>query len=117
VGIAGADAGGRRHNVYVHAKIMLMDDSWGTIGSCNIAARSFFGDTEMNATFWDAEVARALRRELLYEHLAVDTATMDDRAALALYRRTADANRRKRETGDPAWQGNAFTLNPATYAA
>jgi phosphatidylserine/phosphatidylglycerophosphate/cardiolipin synthase-like enzyme len=115
VGIAGADAAGGRHNVYVHAKIMLIDDAWLTIGSCNIAKRSFFGDSEINATVWDPAVVRALRCELLAEHLDVDTSGMDDRAALALYRRIAADNRAKRDSGAGDWQGNAFTLDPAAY--
>ncbi len=116
VGIAGPSADGGRHDVYVHAKIMLIDDVWATIGSCNIAGRSFFGDTEVNASLWDPSVVRALRCELLLEHLGVDTGDLDDRAALTLYREIAAANRIRREAGDPDWQGNAFTLDPARYA-
>ncbi|MFO1013614.1 MAG: phosphatidylserine/phosphatidylglycerophosphate/cardiolipin synthase family protein [Caulobacteraceae bacterium] len=115
VGVAGADADGRRHNVYVHAKIMLIDDAWMTIGSCNIARRSFFGDVEINASVWDPAVVRALRCDLLAEHLDTDTSSLDDRAALALYRRVAAENRVRRDAGDTAWQGLAFTLDPATY--
>jgi cardiolipin synthase len=115
VGIAGPDADGARSNVYVHAKIMLIDDSWATIGSCNIGQRSFFGDTEMNASFWDPDVVGALRVELLAEHLGLDTGALDDRAALALYRQIAEANRLKRDAGNADWQGNAFALDPATY--
>ncbi|MDO8380241.1 phosphatidylserine/phosphatidylglycerophosphate/cardiolipin synthase family protein [Phenylobacterium sp.] len=117
VGIAGPTSAGGRQNVYVHAKIMLIDDAWATIGSCNIAPRSFFGDTEMNATFWDPPVVAALRRDLLAEHLEIDTTGLDDRAALGLYRQVATANRLKREAGDADWQGIAFALDPATYGA
>ena len=115
VGIAGSDDEGRRHNVYVHAKVMLVDDAWMTIGSCNIAKRSFFGDIEMNASIWDPAVTRATRCELLMEHLGVDTSGLDDREALALYRKVAAENRGKREAGQNDWQGLAFQLDPATY--
>ena len=37
-------------------------------------------------------------------------------AALALYRRVAQENRRRRDAGDQAWQGIVFSLDPATYA-
>lgn len=117
VGIAGADAEGRRHNVYVHAKVMLVDDAWMTIGSCNIARRSFFGDIEINASVWDPAVVRATRCALLAEHLETETADLDDRAALALYRRIAGENRARRDAGHGDWQGLAFTLDPATYGA
>jgi phosphatidylserine/phosphatidylglycerophosphate/cardiolipin synthase-like enzyme len=114
-GIAGRGAGGARHDVYVHAKVMLVDDAWATIGSCNLHAASVLGNGEMNATFWDPPVVRALRCELLAEHLGMDTADLDDRAALCEYRRIARENRRRRDAGDPDWQGLAFGLDPSTY--
>ncbi len=115
-GIASANAEGQRANIYVHSKMMLVDDAWATIGSCNLHGFSLFGNTEMNATFWDPAVVRALRCDLLAEHLGEDTASLDDRAALALYRRVAADNRRRREAGDHQWQGIVFSLDPATYA-
>ena len=115
VGIAGLDARGYRSNIYVHSKIMLVDDGWATIGSCNLHASSLTGNTEMNAAIWDPKVVRALRRELLAEHLDRDTTGIDDRAALRLYGEIARENRRRREAGDFKWQGLAFSLDPATY--
>ena len=55
--------------VYVHAKIMLVDDAWATIGSCNMHAYSLSGHSEMNVSFWDATVVHALRCQLFGEHL------------------------------------------------
>jgi phosphatidylserine/phosphatidylglycerophosphate/cardiolipin synthase-like enzyme len=115
VGIAGRSADGARHDVYVHAKVMLVDDTWATIGSCNLHAFSVLGNTEMNATFQDPAAVRALRCELLSEHLGRDTSDLDDRAALAEYRRIAVDNRRRRDAGDPEWEGLAFSLDPAAY--
>jgi cardiolipin synthase A/B len=117
VGIAGPDAQGRRSNIYVHSKIMLVDDAWATIGSCNLHANSLYGNTEMNASIWDREVVHALRCELLTEHLDQDTAGIDDRAALCRYREIARENCRRRDAGDFKWQGLAFSLDPATYGA
>jgi phosphatidylserine/phosphatidylglycerophosphate/cardiolipin synthase-like enzyme len=117
VGIAGMNAAGSRSNIYVHAKIMLIDDAWATIGSCNLHARSLTGHSEMNASVWDPEVVRALRCELLAEHLGRDTAALDDRAALRLYREIARANARRRDANDSGWQGLAFSLDPAMYGA
>jgi phosphatidylserine/phosphatidylglycerophosphate/cardiolipin synthase-like enzyme len=117
VGIAGPNARGGRSNVYVHAKVMLIDDAWATIGSCNLHAHSLTGHSEMNASIWDPEVVRALRCELLAEHLGRGTADIDDRAALRLYREIARENRRKRDANDFRWQGLAFSLDPAMYGA
>jgi phosphatidylserine/phosphatidylglycerophosphate/cardiolipin synthase-like enzyme len=114
-GLAGTGAAGDRNDVYVHAKVMLVDDAWATIGSCNLHASSLFGNTEMNATFWDPKVVRALRRELLAEHVGQDTGHLDDRTALGLYRQVARENRRRRDAGSRDWQGLAFSLDPATY--
>jgi cardiolipin synthase A/B len=115
VGIAALDEAQRRSNVYVHGKIMLVDDAWATIGSCNLHANSLFAQTELNASFWDAATVRALRCELFAEHLDRDTAAMDSRTALELYRRVAGENRLKRDSGDGDWQGLAFRLDAATY--
>jgi phosphatidylserine/phosphatidylglycerophosphate/cardiolipin synthase-like enzyme len=114
-GIAGRGAAGGRHDVYVHAKVMLIDDAWATIGSANLHDASAFGNSELNVTFQDPAVVRALRRDLLAEHLGRDTADLDDRSALAAYRRIARENRRRRDAGDAGWEGLAFSLDPATY--
>ena len=115
-GIAANRAPGAYQNVYVHAKIALVDDAWATIGSANVGNRSFFGDTELNASFWHAPTVRSLRAELLREHLALDTAHLDDRAAFALYREVARANRARRDSGLPL-EGMALALDPASYAS
>jgi hypothetical protein len=103
-GIAAPDAKGSRRNIYVHSKIMLVDDAFATIGSCNLHAHSLSGHTEMNASIWDPKVARALRCELLTEHLGQDTAGIDDGSALRLFREIASANRRKRDANYFNWQ-------------
>jgi cardiolipin synthase len=115
VGIAGMDALGRRSNIYVHSKIMLVDDAWATIGSCNLHAFSLSGHTEMNASIWDPKLVRTLRCELLAEHLDRDTAALDDRSALRLYSEIARENRRRRDANNCKWQGLAFSLDPAGY--
>jgi cardiolipin synthase len=54
--------------VYVHAKLMIVDDVWATIGSCNLHAYSLGGHSEMNVSIRDAVLARGLRQELLERH-------------------------------------------------
>ena len=108
VGIA-ALAGQERRPVYVHCKLMIVDDVWTTIGSCNLHANSLGGATEMNASIWDAAVARDLRCAVFHRHLGVDTASLSDVEAVRLYRDIADTN------GGAGWQGEAFTLEPQKY--
>src|SRR5947209_20615692 len=58
VGIAAMNGEGARRDIYVHGKIMLVDDEWATIGSCNLHSNSLSGHTEMNASIWHATVVR-----------------------------------------------------------
>jgi cardiolipin synthase A/B len=115
VGIASNDAKGTRTNIYVHAKLMLIDDAWATIGSCNLHRNSLSGHTELNVSFWSPEHVRSLRCKLLSEHLGRDTDHLDDREALILYHRVAIENAHKRRVGRNDWDGLAFKLDPATY--
>jgi phosphatidylserine/phosphatidylglycerophosphate/cardiolipin synthase-like enzyme len=102
-------------DVYVHSKIALVDDVWCTIGSTNVANRSFYGDTELNASFWHGPTVSDLRRELLLEHLAVDTAGEDDVEALRRFGRIARENAPRYARGEKL-AGLAHALDPATYA-
>ena len=115
-GIAANHGRGAYQNVYVHAKIALVDDVWSTIGSANLGNRSFFGDTELNASFWHRPTVHTLRRDLLLEHLDIDTGDLDARAALQLFHEVARKNTVLRAAGEPM-TSLAFALDPATYAS
>jgi cardiolipin synthase len=115
-GLAGLMPDGSRANVYVHGKLMLVDDVFATIGSTNFAERSFRNQTEMNVSYQHRSAVMALRCDLFNEHLAQDTAMLDAIAAMRLFAVTARANARRRAAGETAWQGLAFALEPSTYA-
>ena len=70
----------------------------------------------MNASIWDAAVARDSALPLFQQHLGLDTAALDDRTALRQFRDIARGNRLKMESHAPEWQGLAFALSPETYA-
>jgi phosphatidylserine/phosphatidylglycerophosphate/cardiolipin synthase-like enzyme len=106
---------GKRRAAYVHAKMMVVDDAWATVGSCNLHGFSLAGHCEMNASIWDEAVARELRSRLFARHLGLDTAGLDDRAALRLFQEIAGKNRDRMERSDSAWQGLAFALSPQDY--
>jgi cardiolipin synthase len=114
-GIAGLSADGQRKSVYVHAKLMLVDDEWATVGSCNLHRYSLFGNAEMNATFWSPDTVHAFRCALFQEHVDHDTSPLDDRTALRVFRKVALENRERFNAGDHTWQGLAFALDPARY--
>lgn len=65
---------------------------------------------------WLTAVARDLRCRLFARHLGIDTAPLDDRAALRQFRDIARGNRLRLESRAPDWQGLAFALSPETYA-
>lgn len=65
--------------VDVHAKVMIIDDVWVTIGSANINDRGFKFEAEINAVLLDKAQSRDLRLRLMAEHLEVP---MDQREAV-----------------------------------
>jgi len=116
-GLAGRDANGTRHPVHVHAKLMIIDDVWATAGSCNLHRYSLYGNSELNIAFADAVTVRALRCELLLEHLGRDTSAFDGRSALRAFRAVAEQNANRRHGGDPDWEGIACALDPLQWWA
>ena len=113
--ISGRSPGGLRSDVYVHSKLMVVDDRWATVGSCNLHRASVAGNLELNVSVWDPHVARSLRCELMAEHLGHSVNDLDDRAALSRLRDLAHRNRRRRDEGDSAWEGLVLALDPASY--
>jgi phosphatidylserine/phosphatidylglycerophosphate/cardiolipin synthase-like enzyme len=109
-GIAGPGSEGKRHPIWVHAKLMLIDGVWATIGSCNLHQFSLFGNSELNAAFFDPDTVRALRVRLFAEHLGCDTSHLDERTALRHFRDIAQGNRSRFDAGRQDWQGLAFSL-------
>ncbi|MBA3842605.1 MAG: phospholipase [Actinobacteria bacterium] len=59
----------RAQQVYVHAKIGIVDDRWLAIGSANLNSHSFYNDTEACLITCDPVVATATRKRLWREHL------------------------------------------------
>src|ERR1043166_1431905 len=57
--------------VDTHAKLMIVDDEWYTIGSCNINERGFLYEGEMNIRVHNPADAFSLRKRLWSEHLQV----------------------------------------------
>jgi cardiolipin synthase len=110
------DGAGR--DIYVHAKVAVVDDEWATIGSANAMFRSFREDTEMNATVWDAAVAKDLRHQLMAEHLGEPGANGkldDDVGSVAILRERALENREARREGR-ALRGQIYAIRPEEWA-
>jgi len=95
---------GRRRDVYVHSKMMIVDDEWMTIGSANLERASLERATELNVVCWDAEVVAGVRGDLFAEHGVADGAVTGPRGA-------ARTNAR-----DGRAAGLLVALDPARYA-
>jgi phosphatidylserine/phosphatidylglycerophosphate/cardiolipin synthase-like enzyme len=54
--------------VYIHAKLMIVNDAFLTLGSANINTRSMQVDSELNACLDRPEIAKPLRQELWGRH-------------------------------------------------
>ena len=106
---------GAYDEVYVHTKAAIVDDRWATIGSTNIANRSFFGDTEMNASFWHPETVRSFRTELLSAHHGGDLGALDFPTSLRELRSRAVAIRRRKESG-ALLEGFTYALDLAAWS-
>jgi phosphatidylserine/phosphatidylglycerophosphate/cardiolipin synthase-like enzyme len=63
---------GDAEQVYVHAKIGIVDDRWLCIGSANLNEHSLFNDTEACVITTDEELVRDTRLRLWREHLRRD---------------------------------------------
>ena len=67
-----------REDIYVHSKLLLVDDEFVTIGSANLVDLSLDADhSELNASCWDAGVVADLRKQLMAEHMGVAPEAVD----------------------------------------
>lgn len=84
----------RRQEVDLHAKLMIVDDLFLTLGSCNLNDRGFELEGELNLAVVDEALARETRLRLWREHLDDDERLGKDLATdLATWRDHAERNR------------------------
>ncbi|MEE1922771.1 phospholipase D-like domain-containing protein [Pseudomonas sp. 148P] len=79
--------------VYIHSKLMIVNDVFTTLGSANINTRSMQVDTEMNVAHEWMSVTRDLRRRLWDLHTNKKGAQDDPRQAFISWRRIMNKNR------------------------
>jgi phosphatidylserine/phosphatidylglycerophosphate/cardiolipin synthase-like enzyme len=60
-------------DVYVHSKLMIVDDVFTTLGSANVNTRSMQVDSELNICIEDPAVTRPLREHLFGMHAGAAT--------------------------------------------
>jgi len=132
-----ADAGGRLRvvypvadggeDVYLHSKVLVVDDRLARVGASNISNRAMTLDTELDAAVeWEGDETKAraiasFRDGLVGEHLGVDAETVArlvaEHGSLV---RAIDELRETRPEGArtllPLPEGKASTLIPASWA-
>lgn len=105
---------GRCEDVYVHTKSAIVDDVWATIGSTNFINRSFFGDTELNLSFWGTQPVSLFRKAILSLHHGASLHDLGLAPALRAFRDRALDNRDRKELGEPL-DGFAHMLSAASW--
>ncbi len=92
-------------NVYVHAKLMLVDDEFTLVGSANIGQRSmtFDGELQLGVIDQAEQFTRDFRNALWEEHLQINIPN-DPNAAYTLFKNRTNGNqgRVRRYTPIPA---------------
>lgn len=63
--------------IYVHSKLLIVDDKWITIGSANIDKNGFKDSTEVNVGITSSSLAKQLRKRLWAEHTGLLENTMN----------------------------------------
>jgi phosphatidylserine/phosphatidylglycerophosphate/cardiolipin synthase-like enzyme len=67
----------RAAQVYVHAKVGIVDDRWLIVGSANLNEHSLYNDTEACIITCDEELARETRLRLWREHLGCEDVSFE----------------------------------------
>jgi phosphatidylserine/phosphatidylglycerophosphate/cardiolipin synthase-like enzyme len=79
--------------VYIHSKLMIVDDVFTTHGSANINTRSMQVDSELNIAHEWADETQALRRRLWGLHTAEQGMQDDPKAAFEAWQDIINRNK------------------------
>uniref|UniRef100_UPI00056A25F4 phospholipase D-like domain-containing protein n=1 Tax=Paraburkholderia dilworthii TaxID=948106 RepID=UPI00056A25F4 len=81
---SGLDANNRMayREIYIHSKLMLIDDVFVTLGSANLNQRSMAVDSEINVAATGHEWASGLRQRVFELHSGGATSGTGDRARM-----------------------------------
>lgn len=86
--------------VYIHSKLMIVDDVFTTHGSANINTRSMQVDSELNIAHEWADETQALRRRLWKLHTAGKGMQDDPETAFKAWQDTIDENKKMKNDKD-----------------
>lgn len=100
----------KRRQIYVHSKIMIVDDKWITIGSANIDKNGFKDSSEFNLGITSPRLASELRTRLWQEHLQDSSLDPDFEQGFYSWERAANENGRLVSEGK-MMKGHAYYYN------
>jgi phosphatidylserine/phosphatidylglycerophosphate/cardiolipin synthase-like enzyme len=80
-------------DVYVHSKLMIVDDVFTTLGSANINTRSMQVDSELNICIEDPAITRPLREHLFGVHTGGGSVGSDMKKEYIKWQAIIDENR------------------------
>lgn len=85
-------------DVYIHSKLMLIDDAFTTLDSANINTRSMEVDSELNIAHHKPEITYALRKKLWNLHTKGQGAQDDPAEAFDMWAKVIQRNKDQRKT-------------------
>ncbi|WP_435609358.1 phospholipase D-like domain-containing protein [Pseudomonas knackmussii] len=86
--------------VYIHSKLMIVNDVFTTHGSANINTRSMQVDSELNIAHERASVTQAMRRRLWELHTAGEGAQDEPKKAFKAWEKIIQKNKDRRDSKD-----------------
>lgn len=63
---------------FIHSKVMMVDDVFGSVGTANMDIRSFDQNLEVNALLYDKEIVADLKKAFLQDIKDSEEVTMED---------------------------------------
>ncbi|HXG05709.1 MAG TPA: phosphatidylserine/phosphatidylglycerophosphate/cardiolipin synthase family protein [Nitrososphaera sp.] len=100
----------KRRQIYVHSKVMIVDDKWITIGSANIDKNGFKDSSEFNLGITSPRLASELRTKLWKEHLQDAALDAGFEHGFYAWERTANENGQRVSEGR-TMRGHAYYYN------
>jgi phosphatidylserine/phosphatidylglycerophosphate/cardiolipin synthase-like enzyme len=87
-------------NIYVHSKLLLVDDVFFTLGSANVNARSMEGDSELNIACPSPELTKQFREHLWKIHTK-ESSSDDMGQEFKRWRELMNRNKKNMNSGQP----------------
>ena len=89
--------------VYIHSKLMIVNDVFTTHGSANINTRSMQVDSELNIAHEWASVTQGLRRRLWEQHTGGIGAQDDPAVAFKVWADIIERNKKRQQLRMQPW--------------